>query len=90
MEKMMIDPEMLQDVKALNEVMLEGRLTRIQEAAEKLKEKLGLPREGLVQQMGPEAENARYDCGQCVVCAACLGTPTPDIDIAAVTGVVLL
>lgn len=90
MEKITIDPELLEEVKALNKVMLEGRLAKIEEAAVRLREKLEMPREGLVERVGPEAEHARYDCGQCVVCAACLGTPTPDIEIAGITGVVLL
>ncbi len=79
MSKMEIDKDLLKHIKELNVVLQKGKLGKIQESAVRFRKRAG-----------PSRKIAKYDCGQCVVCSVCLGTPTPDIEVAVVTGVVML
>lgn len=79
MSKMKIDDDMLKEIKKLNVVMQKGKLGKIEQAAKVFRKKTG-----------PMKKVSKYDCGQCIVCVACTGTPTPDIEVAVVTGVVML
>jgi len=79
MAKIKIDDDVLKRVKELNVVLQKGKLGKIEDAAKVFRKKTG-----------PLKKVSKYDCGQCVVCAVCLGTPTPDVEVAAVTGVVML
>jgi len=80
MAKIEIDGDVLKQVKELNLVLKKGKLAKFAEAATQFKKK----------RTRPLRKVSKYDCGQCVVCSVCLGTPTPDIEVAAVTGVAML
>jgi len=79
MAKMEIDDDLLKHVKELNVVLQKGKLGKIENAAVEFRKR-----------RRPKRKTSKYDCGQCVVCSVCLGTPTPDIEVAVVTGVVML
>lgn len=79
MAKIKVDEDLLKQIKALNKTMQKGGLGNIEEATKVFRKKTG-----------PLRKVSKYDCGQCIVCAACTGTPTPDLEIAVVTGVVLI
>ncbi|MBL4614266.1 MAG: hypothetical protein JKY27_05255 [Magnetovibrio sp.] len=79
MVKIGIDEDVLKEIKKLNIVMRKGKLGKIQDATKVFR-----------KTNGPMKKLSKYDCGQCIVCAASTATPTPDIEIAVVTGVVML
>jgi len=79
MAKINIDDDVMKRVKELNVILQKGKLAKFEDAAKVFRKKAG-----------PLRKVTKYDCGQCVVCSVCLGTPTPDIELAAVTGVMML
>ena len=85
MAKVEFDEEILKDIKKLNLKIQKGDLGVLQTAsvafAKKKKKK---------KKDKPIRKKSKYDCGQCVVCAVCLGTPTPDVEVAAVTGAAMV
>lgn len=85
MAKMQIDKDLLDEIKDLNIVLRKGALTDMESAAEIFRKK-----NKKKKKIKPSRKRSKYDCGQCVVCIACTGTPTPDIEVAAVTGVVMI
>ena len=85
MAKIEIDKDFLDEIKNLNVVLKKGTLTDMEGAAEQFRKKAKKKKK-----IKPGRKVSKYDCGQCVVCIACTGTPTPDIEVAAVTGVVMI